>query len=101
MKMKKDKETKYELWDDFRKEIFTEEEIAENDLKVSLICSIIEARNENGVTQKALEELSGVRQPIIARMESFKTDPHLSTVLKILGAIGKTLAIVPKKSKLA
>ena len=86
-------------WNDVRNKLFTEEEIAENDMKVDLICAIIEARNEQGITQQKLEELSGVRQPIIARMENLKTDPHLSTVMKVLGAIGKTLAIVPKHRK--
>jgi predicted transcriptional regulator len=45
----------------------------------------------------ALEELSGVRQPVIARLENGETDPHLTTILKILRPLGKTLAVVPLK----
>ena len=82
-------------WDDFEKENFTPEEIAESDLRVALISEIINARHEQEITQKELEELSGVRQPIIARLEKGTTDPQISTVLKVLFALGKTLKIVP------
>ena len=82
-------------WDDFETEIFTPEEIAASDLRVALINELICARNEKGITQRELEELSGVSQPVIARMESGAAVPKLDTVIKILAALGKTLAIVP------
>lgn len=82
-------------WDDFEKENFTPEEIAASDLRVALISEMIKAREEKGITQKKLEELCGVKQPVIARMEKGKTIPQIETVLKVLGALGKTLAIVP------
>ncbi len=84
-------------WDDFRAEIFSPEEIAENDLRVDLICAFIKARNEQGISQKKLEELSGVKQPVIARMEKGKSNPQLDTVLKLLRPLGLTLAVVPIK----
>ena len=46
-----------------------------------------------GISQKKLEELSGVKQPVIARMEKRKTSPQLDTILKILAPLGKTLYI--------
>lgn len=82
-------------WDDLRKEIFTPEEIAESDMRVALITELIKARNEKGLTQRELEELSGVSQPVIARMETGKTSPNIDTVIKVLFALGKTLSIVP------
>ena len=82
-------------WDEFEKEIFTPEEIAESDLRVALISELIDARNEKGITQRELEQMSGVSQPVIARMESGSTVPKLDTVLKVLAALGKTLTIVP------
>lgn len=82
-------------WEDVRKELFTPEEIAESDLRVALIGEFIKARQEKGLSQKQLEELSGVKQPVIARMEKGKTSPQLDTVLKLLAPLGKTLAIVP------
>ena len=84
-------------WRDVQKELYTEEEIAESDLRVALIGELIKARNEKGISQKRLEELSGVKQPMIARIESGKTLPQVNTLIKLLVPLGKTLAIVPNK----
>ena len=81
-------------WDDLQKTIFTKEEIAASELRVALML----ARKKQGISQKKLEELSGVKQPVIARMEKGKTAPQLDTVLKILASLGKTLAVVPLDS---
>lgn len=82
-------------WEEVRAELFTPEEIAESDLRVSLIGELIKARQEQGISQKKLEELSGVKQPVIARMEKGLTSPRLDTIMKVLAPLGKTLAIVP------
>lgn len=82
-------------WDEVRAELFTPEEIAASDLRVALIGELIKARNERGISQKKLEEMSGVKQPVIARMERGTTSPQLDTVLKVLNSLGKTLAVVP------
>ncbi len=87
-------------WDEFRQELLdkgylTPEEIAASDLRVALIGEFIKAREEKGISQKKLEELSGVKQPVIARMEKGSTSPRIETVLKVLAPLGKTLAIVP------
>ena len=87
--------TKWTTWDDVEKEMFTPEEIVESDLRVALIGELIKARQEKGISQKQLEELSGVKQPVIARMEKGYTSPQLDTILKLLLPLGKTLAIVP------
>ena len=84
-------------WEEVRKDIFTPKEIAESDLRVALIGELIKARQGKGLSQKKLEEISGVKQPIIARMEKGTTIPKLDTVLKILVPLGKTLKIVPLK----
>lgn len=86
-------------WDEVRAELFTPEEIAASDLRVALIGELIKARREKGISQKKLEELSGVKQPIIARMEKGTTSPQLDTVMKVLAPLGKTLAIVPLENK--
>lgn len=82
-------------WEELQKGLFTSEEIAESNLRVALIGELIKARQEKGISQKKLEELSGVKQPVIARMERGSTSPQLDTVLKVLAPLGKTLAIVP------
>lgn len=82
-------------WEEVRAEIFSPEEIAESNLRVALMGELIKARQERGISQKKLEELSGVKQPVIARMEKGITSPQLDTVLKVLAPLGKTLAVVP------
>ena len=42
-------------WQDARKELFSQEEIAESDLRVALIGELVRARLEQGITQKQLE----------------------------------------------
>lgn len=75
--------------------MLTPEEIQESDLRVAIIGELIKAREERGLSQKALEELSGVKQPAIARLESGKAVPQLDTILRLLLPLGKTLAVVP------
>lgn len=71
-------------WSQVRNTLFSKEEIAESNLRVALIGEIIKAREEMGISQKKLEELSGIRQPVIARFERGNTSPQLDTILKIL-----------------
>lgn len=82
-------------WEELEQRLFTSEEIAASNLRVALIGELIKARQEKGISQKKLEELSGVKQPVIARMEKGSTSPQIDTVLKVLAPLGKTLAVVP------
>ena len=86
-------------WDNLRKTLLTPEERAETDIKFALLGEIINARQSNGLTQKELEAVSGVKQPVIARLERGTTDPQLSTLIKVLAPLGKTLAVVPLDSQ--
>lgn len=79
---------------EFMDTLLTPEEIVESNLRVALIGELIKARQEKGLSQKKLEELSGVKQPVIARMEKGLTSPQLGTILKVLAPLGKTLAVV-------
>lgn len=63
--------------------------------RAELVAEIVKLRQEQGLSQKQLEKLSGVKQPIIARMETGANVPQLSTIIKLLVPLGKTLAVVP------
>ena len=90
----------FPVWDDeFDKEHFTPEEIAETDMRVALITALVEARQEKGISQRQLEQMSGIKQPQIARMERGDANPQLDTLLKVLAPLGKTLQIVPIQTK--
>ena len=81
-------------WEDFRKQYYTPEQINAMDLKASIICAMIKSRREKGYTQRKLEELSGVKQSAIARLEKGDSMPNLATLQKLLAPLGKKLAVV-------
>ena len=80
-------------WADVRPTLYTEDEIRESDLRVAIIGELIKARNEKNISQRELEQLSGVKQPVISRMEAGETSPQLDTILKVLAPLGKTLYV--------
>ena len=87
-------------WDAIEKELFTPEEMAESHARAAILCELIDARNEGKITQKQLEEMSGVKQSMISRIEKGVASPTIDTLLKLLTPLGKTIAIVPIESKM-
>ena len=86
-------------WEDFRQEVNlspAEEEIIS--LEKALISTVVEAREESGLTQKQLSELCGIKQPVIARLESAVHSPQINSIIKILKPLGYTLAVVKEES---
>lgn len=67
--------------------------------EIELIGKMVEARKEKGLSQRELAQISGVKQPAIARLESMKTTPQIDTLFKILNPLGYTISIVPLNSK--
>ena len=84
-------------WNDIEKtmQALSTEELAEIDLKVEIVGMIIEARKRKSISQRELEQMSGVPQAVIARFERNSTNPRLTTLLRILRPLGYKLAIVP------
>ena len=68
---------------------------AEVEFETALIGKMIEAREEMGLSQRELADISGVKQPAIARLESGAAIPRVDTLIRLLVPLGKTLAIVP------
>jgi predicted transcriptional regulator len=82
-------------WEDFRKNLnITPEEEEIISLEKSLIAAVVEAREQNGLTQKQLSELCGIKQPVIARLESAVHSPQINSMIRILKPLGYTLAVV-------
>jgi transcriptional regulator with XRE-family HTH domain len=55
------------------------------------------ARRHAGLTQRALEEKSGVPQETIARIEASRTSPRFDTLVHLLAVCGFELEVHPKK----
>ncbi|MCI8600566.1 MAG: helix-turn-helix transcriptional regulator [Oscillospiraceae bacterium] len=70
-------------------------EKAQIEFETALIRKLVEAREAKGLSQRDLAELSGVKQPAIARLESMKSTPQIDTLFKVLSPLGYTLSIVP------
>jgi DNA-binding XRE family transcriptional regulator len=80
-------------WDELMERLTTPEERAQIAMRTALIGELVKARDERGLSQQKLGELSGVKQPVISRMERGTTSPTLETVIKLLAPLGKTLYI--------
>lgn len=62
-------------------------------IRQKLVEELAQTRKSVGISQKQLEILSGIPQPCIARTEKGVTDPQLTTLLKLLEPLGRTLTI--------
>ncbi len=62
-------------------------------MQSDLISSIVALRKSKKISQTELSEISGIKQPVIARLEKEHSDPQLSTLLKLLSCLDATLEI--------
>lgn len=65
-----------------------------------LIDCLIKQRHNKGMTQKDLAELTNLKQSVIARFESKKHVPQLSTILEVAAALDCELKIIPSENEL-
>lgn len=87
-------------WKDVKKEIeedFTQEDLQEIELEKEIIRATIRARKKANLTQQQLSKLSGIVQPSIAKIEKFARTPQYTTLMKMLYPTGYTLKVVPLK----
>lgn len=59
----------------------------------AFIQQMVELRQSRNMTQQQLSAASGVKQPVIARLETGKSDPQLSTILKLLACMDAKLEL--------
>lgn len=86
-------------WKEIKNNLYSKERISEFDFEANILGQLIELRNANKITQKQLEELSGIKQPMIARIENGDTIPRIDTLMKLLEPMGLTIKIVPIEEK--
>ena len=73
----------------------TPEQEEEIQLEMDIIEATIEARKKNNLTQRQLSDISGVKQPAIARIERYVNSPQTSTLIRLLYPMGYTIKVVP------
>lgn len=83
-------------WEDVKKQLnFTPEELEEIRLEEEIIEATINIRKKAQLTQRDLSEISGIKQPAIARLETNTVSPQILTLIKLLYPMGYTLKVVP------
>jgi transcriptional regulator with XRE-family HTH domain len=88
-------------WADFRKTLnLSKEDEDIISLEKSLIEAVVDAREQSGLTQKQLSELCGIKQPVIARLESAVHSPQINSMIRILKPLGYTLAVVKEETNI-
>ena len=88
----------YISWEDVKRDLkITPEQEEEIKLEEAIIEATIDAREKSNLTQRELSKLSGIRQPVIARIEKGVNSPQTNTLMKLLYAMGYTLKVVPLK----
>ena len=75
-----------------------ERQVIEAAVRVSeIIQKVMETRIRQGLSQRELADLSGIKQPAIARMESLKAIPRLDTLVRIAEALNIEITAEERK----
>ena len=82
-------------WRDVQKELYSPEEIAASDARVKLAIALSKARKAQGLTQKELSDKTGIRQPVISRLEHGDTATQIDTLIRLFAAMNMKMQVVP------
>ena len=61
--------------------------------EMAAILTIVKAREEMGITQERLAELTGIDQAVISKLETGKRKPTLKMLQKLAHGLGKIVRI--------
>ena len=64
-----------------------------------IVGTMIKQRHDLKLSQRELAELCGIPHSSVARIESGKTSPNISTLLKIFSKLGLTFSVQPASGK--
>ncbi len=65
-------------------------------IEKELIKQITDTRIKKGISQSELAELTGLKQPAIARIENNENSPQLNTLIKLIDSLDLEFSLVPK-----
>lgn len=63
------------------------------ELEFQLIRAFLDARNERGLTQKELSQITGITQADISKLENGNANPSIKTLERLAAGLGKRLKI--------
>ena len=97
MKYHKIGKLEYVTHEELTKELFKDPEFkkayAEPDVEFQIIDALIEARKEKKISQREFAKRVGIAQSALARFESKKSNPTLSSLMKIINGLGLKLTV--------
>ena len=87
-------------WNDYKKHVREtnsqiSKDLDEIEATSQIVGAMIERRHDLNLSQRDLAELCGIPHSSVARIESGKTTPNLSTLLKIFSELGLRLVAQP------
>lgn len=85
-------------WNDYKKYVReTNPEIGrdfdEVEERAKIVSAMIDQRHNLNLSQRDLSEMCGLPHSSVARIESGKSSPNLTTLLKIFDTLGLTLSV--------
>jgi len=85
-------------WDDYKQHVKAsslegKKEMEEIESLAAIVGTLIERRSALHISQRELAELCGMPQSSVARIESFKTTPNITTLLKLMQPLGLKLSV--------
>ena len=90
------KTNKFDLLEDIKISNDDSEYFKHSNTVNEIIVHLITRRIELNMSQRDLAEKTGIKQPMIARIEKFDSIPRLDTIVKIAYALGLTITFDSK-----
>ncbi|MBO4350831.1 MAG: helix-turn-helix transcriptional regulator [Proteobacteria bacterium] len=82
-------------WSEIREKVCDADELARIERRNEVMRKLLARRAELKLSQKDVERISGVKQPVISRMERAVTSAQLDTFFDVLDALHLRMELVP------
>ena len=80
-------EKKFDLFENINLNKEDEKDFEISNIVAEIVARLVSRRLELGVSQRELAKRTGIKQPMIARIEKFESIPRLDTLVKIALAL--------------
>ena len=93
-------------WNDYKKHVRESNpeigrDIDEVEERAKIVSAMIDQRHNLNLSQRDLAEMCGLPHSSVARIESGKSSPNLTTLLKIFDTLGLTLTVHANSARTA